>query len=159
LVAAAILAYQRRRGEARLNFFADTTAASPARVPPSAGQEIDLSVGGACHRLTVFALGSWRYRVCLDDRAVAVTLRGGAGKRARLEFASRTRRIAYDATEIGVRIELDARAYRFGWGTRGHVRAVAPALVSAVQVRPGDQVAAGQLLGLLEAMKVEIGFT
>ncbi len=148
-----------RRGEARLNFFADTTVVSPARVPPATGQEIDLSFGGVGHRLTVFALGSWRYRVHLDGRTVTVTLREGDGQRARLEFAGRTRRIAYDATEVGLRLELDARAYRFGWGTMGHVRASAPALVVAIQVRPGDRVAAGQLLGFLEAMKVEIGFS
>jgi acetyl/propionyl-CoA carboxylase alpha subunit/acetyl-CoA carboxylase carboxyltransferase component len=159
LVAAAILAYQRRRGEARLNFFADTTVVSPARVPPATGQEIDLSFCGVGHRLTVFALGSWRYRVHLDGRAVTVTLREGDGQRARLEFAGRTRRIAYDATEVGLRLELDARAYRFGWGTMGQVRASAPALVVAIQVRTGDRVAAGQLLGFLEAMKVEIAFS
>src|SRR5439155_443597 len=75
LVAAAILAYQRRRRDARLNFFADTTNVSPVRVPPSVGQEVDLSFGGVGYRLAVFALGSWRYRVYLDGRAVTVTLR------------------------------------------------------------------------------------
>src|SRR5262249_9240484 len=75
LVGAAILAYQRRRREARLNFFADTSNASPARVPPPFGQEVDLSFAGVSYRLQVFALGSWRYRVHLDGHAVAVTLR------------------------------------------------------------------------------------
>src|SRR5205823_6080841 len=77
LVGAAILAYQRRRRDARVNFFADTTNVSPVRVPPSIGQEVDLSFGGAGYRLQVFALGSWRYRVYLDGRAVTVTLREG----------------------------------------------------------------------------------
>src|SRR5262249_53577759 len=35
----------------------------------------------------------------------------------------------------------------------------APAVVVAVHVQSGDRVAAGQLLGFLEAMKVEIGFS
>src|SRR5262249_32849867 len=159
LVGAAILAYQRRRGEARLNFFADTTVVSPSRLPPATRPEIDLSFGNVGHRLTVFALGSWRYRVHLDGRTVTVTLQEGDGQRARLEFAGRTRRIAYDATEVGLRLELDARAYRFGWGTVGHVRAAAPAVVVAIQVQPGDRVTTGQLLGFLEAMKVEVGFS
>jgi acetyl/propionyl-CoA carboxylase alpha subunit/acetyl-CoA carboxylase carboxyltransferase component len=158
LVGAAILAYQRRRRDARVNFFADTTNVSAARVPPSLGQEVDLSFGGVGYRLAVFAVGSWRYRVQLDGRAVGVALREGDGHLAQLEFADRTRRVVYDGTEIGLRLELDGRPYRFGWETTGHVRAAAPAVVVGVQVSPGDRVAAGQVLGFLEAMKVEIGF-
>ncbi|HEY2389168.1 MAG TPA: biotin carboxylase N-terminal domain-containing protein [Candidatus Binatia bacterium] len=158
LVGAAILAYQRRRRDARANFLADPTSVSAARVPPSLGQEIDLAFGGEAYRLHVFALGSWRYRVHLDGRAATVTLREGEAHLARLEFADRTRRIAYDATAAGLRLELDGQPYRFGWETTGHVRAAMPAVVVGVQVAPGDQVAAGQVLGFLEAMKVEIGF-
>jgi acetyl/propionyl-CoA carboxylase alpha subunit/acetyl-CoA carboxylase carboxyltransferase component len=158
LVAAAILAYQRRRRDARVNFFADTTHVSPVRVPPSLGQEVDLEFGGAIYRLAVFALGSWRYRVQLDGSAVRVALREGDGHLAELALADRTRRIVYDASDSGLRLELDNRPYRFGWETAGHVRAAAPAIVVGLQARPGDRVAAGQLLGFLEAMKVEIGF-
>src|SRR5207249_3839519 len=158
LVGAAILAYQRRRRDARLNFFADTTNVSPVRVPPSVGQEVDLSFGGVCYRLAVFALGSWRYRVCLAGRAVTVTLREADRHLARLEFADRTRRVVYDATEVGLRLELGGRPYRFGWETTGQVRAATPAMVVGVQVTPGERVAAGQVLGFLEAMKVEISF-
>ncbi|TMB39059.1 MAG: ATP-grasp domain-containing protein [Deltaproteobacteria bacterium] len=158
LVGAAILAYQRRRRDARLNFFADTTNVSPMRVPPSVGQEVDLSFGGVGYRLAVFALGSWRYRVCLDGRAVTVTLREADRHLARLEFADRTRRVVYDASEVGLRLELDGRPYGFGWETTGHVRAATPAMVVGVQVTPGERVAAGQVLGFLEAMKVEITF-
>jgi acetyl/propionyl-CoA carboxylase alpha subunit/acetyl-CoA carboxylase carboxyltransferase component len=157
LVGAAILAYQRRRRDARVNFFTDTTNPSPARVPPSVGQDVDLSFGGTTYRLTVFALGSWRYRIVLDGNAIGVALREGDGHLARLELAGRTRRVVYDATEVGLRLELDGRPYRFGWETTGHVRAAAPAVVVGVQVEPGERVAAGQLLGFLEAMKVEIG--
>ena len=87
-----------------------------------------------------------------------VTLREGDRHLARLELADRTRRILYDATEVGLRLEVDGRAYRFGWATTGHVRATAPAVVVALQVAAGDRVAAGQALGFLEAMKVEIAF-
>ncbi|HXJ32416.1 MAG TPA: carboxyl transferase domain-containing protein [Candidatus Eisenbacteria bacterium] len=158
LVAAAILAYQRRRHAARRSFFAESASMPQSRVPASAGQEIDLSFEGAAYRLTVFALGAWRYRVHMDGRAVVTTLREGERHLARLELPGRTRRIVYDATEVGLRLELDGRPYRFGWETTGHVRAPTPALVVAIQVAPGDTVEAGQVLGLLEAMKMEIGF-
>ncbi len=47
---------------------------------------------------------------------------------------------------------------RFGSQTAGQVRSGTPAVVVAVQVAVGDTVTAGQPLGLLEAMKMEIGF-
>jgi acetyl/propionyl-CoA carboxylase alpha subunit/acetyl-CoA carboxylase carboxyltransferase component len=159
LVGAAILAYQRRRRDARANFFGDPTSVSATRVPPSLGQEVDLSFGGAAYRLHVFALGAWRYRVHLDDRAASVTLREGDEHLARLEFGDRTRRMTHDATPAGLRLELDGQAFRFGWETTGHVRAATPAIVVGVQVAPGERVAAEQVLGFLEAMKVEIGFS
>jgi acetyl/propionyl-CoA carboxylase alpha subunit/acetyl-CoA carboxylase carboxyltransferase component len=159
LVAAAILAYQRRRRDARVNFFVDPAGASPSRVPPSTGQEVDLAFEGGAYRLRVLAMGSWRYRVSLDDGVVDVTLREGDRHLARLELADRTRRVLYDATEVGLRLEVDGRVYRFGWATTGHVRATAPAVVVGLQVAVGDRVGAGQLLGFLEAMKVEIAFS
>ncbi len=158
LVAAAILAYQRRRHDARVNFFADPAGTSPGRVPPSSGQEVDLAFDGRGYRLHVLALGSWRYRVSLDEGVVDVTLREGDRHLARLELRDRTRRVLHDATAIGLRLELDGRPYRFGWATTGHVRAPAPAVVVGLQVAVGDRVTAGQVLGFLEAMKVEIAF-
>ena len=71
LVAAAILSYQNARQRARLNFFSDGANVSPTRIPPSRGQQIDLTTGGESYRLEVFAVGSWRYRVHCDGRVVA----------------------------------------------------------------------------------------
>ena len=75
LIAAAILSYQRARQAARLNFFADAGNVSPSRIPPSRGQQIDLSSGSQSYRLEVYAMGSWRYRVHCDGRVVEATLR------------------------------------------------------------------------------------
>ncbi len=158
LVAAAILAYQRNRNEARLNFFADPSDVAPARVPPSLGQRIDLAHRGESYQLQVFAVGSWRYRVQLDGRSTSATLREESANAARLELAGRTWRILHDANEARLRVEVEGHAHSFGWQTAGHVRAPSPAMVVAVQVRPGDRVAPGDPIGLLESMKTEIAF-
>ena len=55
-------------------------------------------------------------------------------------------------------IEVEGRAFPFGSQSAGQVRAAAPAMVVAIHVKPGDTVSAGQRLGLLEAMKMEVGF-
>ena len=158
LVAASILTYQRARARARLNFFSDPAQLAAARVPASQGQEIDLGFGGEQYRLRVFAVGSWRYRVHLEGRAVAATLREEGANMARLQLGERMYRVLYDLGEVGLRVEVEGRAFAFASQGAGQVRAAAPAMVVAIHVKPGDAVAAGQRLGLLEAMKMEVGF-
>jgi acetyl/propionyl-CoA carboxylase alpha subunit/acetyl-CoA carboxylase carboxyltransferase component/predicted transcriptional regulator len=158
LVAAAILAYQRDRANARLNFFTDPAQLAAARVPASQGQEIDLSLGGEQYRVHVFAVGSWRYRVHLDGRVVAAALREEGANMARLQLGERTYRVLHDLGDAVLRVEVEGRAFPFASQSAGQVRAAAPAMVVAIHVQPGDEVAAGQRLGLLEAMKMEVGF-
>ncbi len=158
LVAAAILAYQASRAAARLNFFSDTTSIAPWRIPPSLGQQIDLSYRGESYRLEVYTVGSWRYRVHLEGRVVSATLREEGAHTARLAIGDRSLRIVHDVTETGLRVEVEGHPHRFGGQAAGLVRAWTPAMVVAIHVEPGQKVVAGQSLGLLEAMKTEIGF-
>jgi acetyl/propionyl-CoA carboxylase alpha subunit/acetyl-CoA carboxylase carboxyltransferase component len=158
LTAAAILSYQRARAAARLNFYSDPTHVTASRIPASRGQEIALAHGGQTYRLRVFATGAWRYRVHMGGRAVMAALREESSHAARLQVGERTLRVLYDADETGIRVEVEGRSYRFGAQGAGQVRAGAPAMVLQVHVAVGDVVRAGQPLGLLEAMKMEIGF-
>ena len=158
LVVASILSYQNTRHAARLNFYADASNVSPSRVPPSRGQKIDLTHGAESYRVEVFAVGSWRYRVHCDGRVVEATLREEGAHTARLDLGGRTVRVLYDRTESGLRVEVEGRAHTFSSQAAGEVRAGTPAMVVDVQVEPGDEVQAGQRVGLLEAMKMEIGF-
>jgi acetyl/propionyl-CoA carboxylase alpha subunit len=158
LVAAAVLSYQVRRAEARDAFFAERRQFSPTSIPPSDGQRIDLTHDGQSYRVEVFAIGAWRYRVHLDGRVVQVTMRDEGDCRAALDIAGRSLRILHDVGAQGLRVEVEGRPYRFGTEVAGQVRAGTPAMVVAIQVEAGDSVEAGQSIGLLEAMKMEIGF-
>jgi acetyl/propionyl-CoA carboxylase alpha subunit/acetyl-CoA carboxylase carboxyltransferase component len=156
LVAAAILSYQRSRATLRAGFFSGQ--GSRDRMPSSEGQQIDLSYGGESYRLKVYAIGSWRYRVHLEGVAVGAMIREEGDHAARLIIDDRVRRILYDSSDLGLRLEIDGHPLRFGLQTAGQVRAGTPAVVVALHVAVGDQVEVGQSLGLLEAMKMEIGF-
>lgn len=158
LVAAAILAYQRRRQAARLNFYADTTSLTPDRVPASEGSVIDLVHRGEAYRLAVYAVGAWRYRVHFEGRVVTALLREEGDRSGHLEIRGRSLRLLFDPDEAGVRLELEGRPHRFGWQTGGEVRSSTPAMVVSIDVRPGDEVSVGHPLGLLEAMKMEVAF-
>jgi acetyl/propionyl-CoA carboxylase alpha subunit/acetyl-CoA carboxylase carboxyltransferase component len=158
MVSAAIIAYQRTRRAALRRFFTDPSNLTPASIPPSTGQRIDLSYHGRSYRLEVFAVGAWRYRVHLDGRVAQATLRSEGPRASTLELGGRSLRVLHDASERGLRVEVEGRPYRFGSELAGQVRAGTPAVVIALHVTPGDRVESGQPLGLLEAMKMEIGF-
>jgi biotin carboxyl carrier protein len=70
-------------------------------------------------------------------------------------FGDRTLRLLYDATESGLRLEVEGHTHFFAGQTAGQVRAGTPAMVVAIHVRPGEWVEVGQPLGVLEAMKME----
>jgi acetyl/propionyl-CoA carboxylase alpha subunit/acetyl-CoA carboxylase carboxyltransferase component len=157
-VAAAILAYQRARGEARSIFYSDSAALSRERIPPSEGQQIDITADGETYKPIVYAAGAWGYRVHLDGRAVGARMREEGSYRGRLIIDDRVRRIVYDVSELGMRLEVDGNPYSYGLQTAGQVRSGSPAMMVSMDVEVGDRVEAGQPLGLLEAMKMEIGF-
>lgn len=156
LMVAAILAYQEARRTARLNFYADTANLPLSRVPASGGQQIDLRYGSEAYRLYVFAFGGWRYRVSLDGHALTATLREDSAQAARLVLGAEMLRVLYDVSDASIRVEIEGHPHRFGRQTAGQVCAGAPALVIALQVKPGERVKAGQPIGLLEAMKMEV---
>jgi acetyl/propionyl-CoA carboxylase alpha subunit/acetyl-CoA carboxylase carboxyltransferase component len=158
LVAAAILLYQDARRTARINFFSDPDHASAPRAPSAEGQEIDLSHDDQTYRVRVLALGSWRYRLLLDGYEVIARLHEHGNRGARLTLGARELRVLHDVTEAAVRVEVEGRAHRFGRQAAGRVAAGSPAVVVAVHVQAGDVVKAGQTLGVLEAMKMEIAF-
>ena len=156
LVAAAILSYQRTRATLRTGIF--SAQGTRDRLPSSHGQQVDLSFAGESYRMKVYAIGSWRYRVHLEGVAVGATMREEGTHAARFGIDDRVRRILYDANDLGLRLEVDGHPLRFGLQTAGQVRSSTPAVVVAIHVAVGDTVAVGQSLGLLEAMKMEIGF-
>ena len=158
LVAAAILTYQTNRRVARANFYADTSNLSPERVPPSTGQQVDLTLGGESYRLEVVATGGWSYRVHLDGRVIEAALREQGKHLARLQLGDRVLRLLYDVSS-GIRIEIEGAVHCFGLHRAGQVRAGTPAMVVAIHAKVGDTVTAGQSIGVLEAMKMEIAFT
>ena len=156
LVAAAILAYQRTRATLRTGIFGGR--GSEDRLPSSEGQQIDLTFGTESYRLKVYAIGSWRYRVHLEGAAVGATMREEGAHAGRLIIDDRIRRIIHDVNDRGLRLEVDGHPLRFGSQTAGQVRSSTPAVVVVIQVEVGQSIAVGDPLGLLEAMKMEIGF-
>jgi acetyl/propionyl-CoA carboxylase alpha subunit/acetyl-CoA carboxylase carboxyltransferase component len=158
LVLAAILSYQKIREQIRANFYADAGNITHDKIPASIGMDIDLSYQGTQPRVHVYASGQSQYRVHLDDRAVAAQLSVSGSHAARLKIAGQDLRVLYDISDASIRVEVEGRVHRFGRQTAGRVQAATPSMVVAIHVKEGQHVEAGQALGLLEAMKMEIRF-
>ena len=158
MVLAGILAYQRNRATARANFFGDTSSLELERVPESTGQSVELGYRGEDYELQVLGVGSWQYRVGLDENQVVAELRSLDDFTGVLEVGGQRRRVAFSADDAGIRVEVDGQPFSFSWHGAGRVRAATPALVVSLSVGVGDRVGADDVLGILEAMKMEIAF-
>jgi acetyl/propionyl-CoA carboxylase alpha subunit/acetyl-CoA carboxylase carboxyltransferase component len=158
LIAAAILVYQEERATARLNFFAEAMSGAPHTIPDSDGLSVELIHRGAAYRVHVLAIGAWAYRIALDGRECVARLLEPEPHACRLVIGNERYRITVARSGDGMRMEVNGRPHLIGRDTGGLVRAAAPAVVIALAVAVGDRVEAGQRLGLLETMKVEVAF-
>jgi acetyl/propionyl-CoA carboxylase alpha subunit/acetyl-CoA carboxylase carboxyltransferase component len=158
LMLAAVLSYRAARGALRANFYSDVGNITQDKIPRSTGIEIDLNYDGKQYRAHVYASGASRYRVHFEGRVVGCRLSVSGGHAARLLVAGQDLRVLYDMNDTSIRVEVEGNVHRFGRQTAGQVRANAPSMVVSLNVKVGSKVNAGDSLGLLEAMKMEIGF-
>ena len=156
LIVAAIEAYQVAELAERQHFLATAHGGRPqARHQP--GRTIELKLRGAGYRLTVAQLGPFRFRIGLPDRAEPVDARIDRLDEysSRLEVGDQRFRVT-SATHGTVNlIEVDGVTHRVTRDEGGVLRSPAPALVVAVPVAVGDEVAAGAPVLVLESMKME----
>jgi acetyl/propionyl-CoA carboxylase alpha subunit len=158
LILASILSYRTGREAIRRNFYADPGNITQDKVPATAGLEFDLTYHGKPYRVRVFASGVSRYRVHFGGRVVGARLSVSGGHAARLVVGGQDLRVLYDMTDAHIRLEVEGRVHVFGRQMAGQVLANAPSMVVSLNVKVGDKVKASDMLGLLEAMKMEIGF-
>ncbi len=155
LVVAAIEAYQVQEQGERLNFFATAHGGRP-QARHQTERAIDLKLRGNSHRVAVHQLGPDRFRVGIDDAPpVDARLDRLDSYSGRLEIGDQRFRIV-SATHGAVNlIEVDATTHRVTRDEGGVLRSPAPALVVAVPVAVGSEVAAGAPVLVLESMKME----
>ena len=136
-------------------FLASASRGRPA-VRAAVGRTIDLQMHGYRQRLHVKRLGPTTAWVELDGRTIELeTERLGAFER-RVRWHGETYHVL--CVEHGGRylVEIDGVQHRASRNDDGVVRAPFPAVVVAVRVAVGDTVAPGDVIAVLEAMKLEM---
>ncbi|MCW2676638.1 MAG: acetyl-CoA carboxylase, biotin carboxylase subunit, partial [Modestobacter sp.] len=138
----------------RAAFLASARGGRP-RAPHEVERRLELGYGGQVYRLTVARVSRDRYRVGLDGRSVDVEVDRLSPLESRLTIGDeRFEIVAVEAAGSNL-VEVDGVSHRVMRDAGGVVRAPAPSVVVALRVTVGEDVEAGQVVAVLESMKME----
>jgi acetyl/propionyl-CoA carboxylase alpha subunit/acetyl-CoA carboxylase carboxyltransferase component len=154
LLQAAIEVYDTEHAEEVSAFFA-----SAARLRPTAragvGRPVELSYRGHRYELRVFRTGEGRYRIAAGNQRIDVEVERDGPCERWLTADGRRYRVLAAISGYTLLIEVEGIPHAISRADEGVVRAGSPAVVVSVHVEPGDEVAAGERLVVVEAMKME----
>jgi acetyl/propionyl-CoA carboxylase alpha subunit/acetyl-CoA carboxylase carboxyltransferase component len=152
LVAAAVESYEADLAVVRSAFLASARRGRPEN-PEEVGTRVHLEYRGSRHRLRVDRTGPETYRI-LDGSEVRATVERVGRFERRVTCRGRKRRVVAVAQRSTFRIEIDGVAHVVTRVDGVPARAEWPALVSRILVSPGDRVAKGDPVAVLESMKM-----
>ncbi len=154
LVQAAIEAYAAQLALEQAQFYASAMRGRP-QVRSEAGWTAELSYRGHRYLPKTYRLGPERYRIEINGARIDALTEGLGWRECQLSVFGRRFRIVTVAQGLSYRIEVNGVSHRIDRDDGGVVHAPAPAVVVSILVRPGDTVAVGDRLAVLEAMKME----
>ncbi|GAA2547356.1 ATP-binding protein [Pseudonocardia hydrocarbonoxydans] len=154
LLATAVEAQEAHVARQRERLFASAERGRP-EVGHDTWYQVDVRAGGESYRLHVAQSRGTRYRVLLDGTPLDVdTERTGRFER-KLTVGGRTFAVLTAPQDPDVLVEVDGAVHRISGGEVGLVRAPAPAMVVSIPVAAGDEVEAGDVVAVVESMKLE----
>ncbi len=137
----------------------DRLFTSAERGRPEVGHEtrhqVDVRVGGEAYRLRVSRSRPVRYQVELDGHTVDVDVERSGRFELRLTAGGQAFDVLSVAQGPDYLVEVDGAVHRISGGEAGLIRAPAPAMVVAITVAAGDEVAEGDVVAVVESMKLE----
>jgi acetyl/propionyl-CoA carboxylase alpha subunit/acetyl-CoA carboxylase carboxyltransferase component len=154
LLAAAVEAYAGDHAAAQAAFHAGARRGRP-EMPERVGSRVQLRYLGVSYDLSVYRTSPGSFRVSWGriDADVAVDFVNEYERR--LRCGGRHHRVVAVTQGATFRIVVDGTSHRVTRDDGGVVRAEWPAFVVSVLVEPGDQVAEGDPVAVLESMKME----
>ncbi len=158
LLGAAIELSEAETDADRARFYAYARRGRP-QAASGTRRAIDLRLRGHAYRLAVAQIGPERHRVTVDGTAVEVTAHRAGPHERRLEIGGHRYRTLTSVQGADVLVEVDGVPHRISRDDGGLVRNLSPAVVVAVTVEPGDEVEAGDVVAVVESMKMETSLT
>ena len=154
LVQAAIDAYDAELAVEESQFYASAARGRP-QVRSDIGRTLALRYRGQLYSMKTHRLGSQDYRVDVDGTRIGAHIDRLGEFESWLTVFGKRFHVVSVSQGMNSRIEVDGVSHRVDRDDGGIVHAPAPAVVVSVAVKPGDIVAAGDRLAVLEAMKME----
>jgi acetyl/propionyl-CoA carboxylase alpha subunit/acetyl-CoA carboxylase carboxyltransferase component len=158
LLSAAVEAYDVEHALARSSFYAEVARGRPGPLAET-GQPIEFHYRGHPHALRVFRLGPTTYRVATARSLVDLDVERLGEVERRVVLPGRRHRVLSAVFGPVHVVEVEGVTHTIARDEGGVVRSPAPAVVVSVAVSPGDQVAVGDPLVVLESMKMESAVT
>ena len=159
LVAAAIAAYAEQTAVEVSRFRSSASRGRP-QIADAVGSTVELRHEGHRYRFVVFRTSADRFRVEVEGVTITAIV-DARGPRAGIDLTIGGRRHHVRSSVHGVthQIEVDGHAHRIRHDEGGVVRATSPAIVVSIPVAAGDVLATGDLVAVIEAMKMETAIT
>ncbi len=154
LLAVAFEAYEAHAARQQERLFASAERGRP-EVGHDLWHQVDVRAGGAAYRLRVARTRPDRYRVELDSQSAEFEAVRSGRFELRLTAGGQMFDVLSVAQGPDYLVEVDGAVHRISGGEAGLVRAPAPAMVVAISVAAGDEVAEGDVVAVVESMKLE----
>ncbi|HEY1277841.1 MAG TPA: carboxyl transferase domain-containing protein [Thermoleophilaceae bacterium] len=119
------------------------------------GRTLDLAYEAQSYRLRVLQVAPGRYAVTVEDGFVEVAVERLGDHERRLTTGGRSHRVVISEQGSHLLVEVDGVPHRVSHDEGGIVRSHAPGVVVAIPVSEGDEVDAGDVVAVLESMKME----
>lgn len=158
LLAAAVEAYATDHAAAETAFHAGARRGRP-EMPDRVGVTVRLRYAGASYDLAVYRMAPTSYRIWWGRTQADLVVDVLNPYERRVRCAGRHHRVVAVTQGAQFRIVVDGNAHRVVRDDGGVVRAGWPAFVVSILVRPGDKVADGDPVAVLESMKLETTVT
>ncbi len=155
LVQAAIESYDAQLAVEQTQFYASAVRGRP-HVHCEVGRTAELRYRGNCYAPKTYRLSPQRYRVDANGSRIEAQIDRLGQFESWLTVFGRRFRIVSVVHGLSYMIEVDGVSHRIDRDDGGVVHAPAPAVVVSIAVKPGDTVAVGDRLAVLEAMKMEM---
>ena len=158
LLEAALQAHREEEDRVRAAFLASAARGRP-KVDGRVGHAVELGCRGQAYRLIVRQLERDRFRIEVDGTRIDLRTEGQPGGARRLSCLGGDYGVASRPEGAHLVVVVEGTEHRISREDVGIVRAPAPAVVVALRVGAGDEVAEGDPLAVVEAMKMEMTVT
>jgi acetyl/propionyl-CoA carboxylase alpha subunit/acetyl-CoA carboxylase carboxyltransferase component len=158
LLQAAIALAEAASAADRARFYAFARRGRP-RAGAGLAHSVDLRHRGQTYRLAVAQIAPGSYRVSVDGEAIEVAVHRVGPHERRLEVSGRAHRTVTSVHEAELLVEIDGVTHRIARDDGGIVRNPAPGVVVSIPVAVGDEVHRGDVVAVVEAMKLESSLT